>query len=168
VQAVTVKTVFPKRAGKCAGCKQRIEPGAEARQVRLGKRFRLACTGCGKVPVGKKKFHPTCVPADLNKTMGYDPSRFVTAPVYTAPTHAVAPPPKPPTFDELALASLLALEKAMAFKQVSAKNAPAVRDALAKYQKIKARALRPGTPGEGEVATSLAIQQLVKLVFAAA
>jgi hypothetical protein len=167
--AVTVKTVFPKRAGKCAGCHGRIDPGTEARQLRLGKKYRATCTGCGRVPVGKKKYHISCLPADVNKAMGFDPNKFQVPNPYAAPQPAakVAPPPKPPTFEDLALASLLALEKALAFKKIPANKVDEVEKALAKYKNIKARALRPGTPAEGEVATSLAIQQLVKLVFTA-
>lgn len=166
---ISTKTVYPKRTGKCAGCGQPIAPGTQCTQVRLMKKYRFPCDSCGKVPVGKKKYHDTCVPADLNKAMGFDPAKLAPPPNPYAravsSTPAVAPPPKPPTFNELALAALLALEKAMAFKQVAPEKKKEVEAAIAKYKLIKARALRPGTPAEGEVATSLAIQALIKTVF---
>lgn len=169
VPPITTKVVRPKRTGKCAGCGHAIVAGTDAVQLRLAKKMRFACAGCGKVPVGKRKYHVGCVPTDVNKAMGFDPSKVpsVSDPWARAAAPRVAPPPKPPSFEDLALASLLALEKALAFKTIPAAKVAEVEKALAKYKNIKARALRPGTPAEGEVATSLAIQQLVKLVFTA-
>ena len=163
---VTQTTAVLKRTSRCAACSQKILAGETAVKVRLGIRFRKPCTSCSFAPKGNRKYHPACLPADLNKAMGYDPSHFNQyAP--PPPQQTVAPPPRPPTFEDLALGSLLALEKALAFKRVAPNKVAEVEAALEKYKKIKARALRPGTPAEGEVAVSMAIQQLVKLVFAA-
>ncbi len=169
---VSKTTGLRRSPGKCRACGKKFTIGESIVLVQLRKVYRTPCATCGKKPIGKKKYHAACVPTDLNKAMDFDPAKVPPpfdpyAQPIPPPVAKVAPPPKPPTFNDLALGALLALEKAMAFKVVPPAKKAECEAAIAKYKLIKARALRPGTPQEGEVATFLAIQQLVKTVFTA-
>lgn len=165
--AITSSQVVVKRKTKCKACNGEISIGQVAVKVRLKKSYRLPCTSCGHKPVGAKRFHPNCVPSDLNQAMGYDPSKHVHNAPPASRAAAVPPPPKPPSASEAAVAALAALENALVLKVRDNPRAmtPELEKAFNRLQGIKARVVRPGTPAEGEVATSLALQQLVKMVF---
>lgn len=177
---VTESRTTARKRSKCKGCGLTFEKGDLVVRLRLRKTHREPCATCGHRLLGVRFYHPSCVPADVNKAMGYDPSKHV----HNAPPAAatVPPPPKPPTPHEAALSALVSLEHALTLKLArdprawvtvnDAKTgrpkrvlAPEHEKAHARLQGIKARVLRPGTPAEGEVATSLALQQLVKMVF---
>lgn len=171
--ATSSKREFSTRKRTCAACKQHIILGEECLRIMIKKAFRelcqpSACVTCGTITKVRrvKRFHIACSPADHNKAMGYDPGVHGTTPPASS-AHTATPPPKPPSQDTLDLAALAALEATL-FERLRSKGklTDEVRAAFSKYKKIKDRALRPGTPGEGEVAMNLALQQLVKLAFA--
>ena len=162
-----------RRRTKCKGCGGFINVGDAAIRVRFKKAFRLPCGSCSTVPRGVKRFHEACLPSDLNKAMGYNPAQHV----HNAPaSHTVPPPPKPPNAGEAALAALAALENALVLKLRDTPAAWTVKDgkrvltpewesAFKKAQALKARALYPGTPAEGETSLGFAMKQLVNMVF---
>lgn len=170
------------RASKCATCGGRIEPGDAFIRLRLSKRWRHPCATCGTQPRAAKRFHPSCKPTDVYKAMGVNPNQQPGhmhnpppgQPIPPSMGGAVPPPPKPKTPDELALEALVTLEAAliakvrpkMVIKDGKLSMPPELEAMWKKMQGLKARVLRPGTPAEGEVATSLLIQQLVKAVYA--
>lgn len=63
--------------------------------------------------------------------------------------------------------ALAALENALVLKAAQKPGfiTPEVEKQFKTFEGIKARALRPGTADEGETATSIAIQRLVKMVY---
>lgn len=174
--AVTQSTAVLKRKATCRHCNLEMAAGDTAIRLRLKKRFQVPCGTCGHLPTKLKWFHPACVPADINKAMGYDPNAAAQAHAQSV-GQAVPPPPKPQTVQELSLIALDALEKTLIAKLSRDTNAWEVRNgkrvlkaehekSFSRFNGIKARVLRPGTAAEGETATSLALQQLVKLVYA--
>lgn len=162
--AVSQRQVMPKKRTRCKGCGGWINPGETAIKLRLGKRFRHPCSSCKQQPPGAKKYHVQCVPADVNAAMGYDPAAHAARPVAA---HSVAPPPKPPEPHEAALAALAALQHALVLK-AARKGDAFVKEIEGQFKTIQgltARAVRPGTPAEGETAASIALQRLIKLVY---
>lgn len=171
------KGVQAKRRTKCWGCSNKIEVGDPFVRLRLRKQHRNPCTSCGREPKGAKRFHVQCAPTDdagRNKAMGFvaqqaapPPPPFTGTPINRGGNGgAVPPPPKPPTFEEAALAAISQLEAALVLKVRGKKPSPELEGEFRKFQGIKARVLRGTTAGEQEVATSLALQKLVKMVFA--
>lgn len=99
---------------------------------------------------------------------------------------AVPPPPKPKSAEDLTLEAVASLEKAVIAQMTQRKKpmpghdpvrckgnraagvAPqpcAVCAEFNKWQGIKQRILRPGTPGEGDAALLVGLQRLVKLAL---
>jgi len=136
-------------------------------KLKLGKRYATPCPTCTLQPKTSRRFHTACVPTDLNAAMHFDPNAWAARHTYATPppTTQAAPPPKPKGYGELCLDSLVVLEAALVAKARERGLTEEMKTAFKTYQGIKARVLRPGTAAEGEVATSLAIQRLVKLVF---
>ena len=127
---ITVKVKPARRNGTCSGCGASIYKGDETAHVR----HRI------------KRFHPTCVPANVN-----------------TPTGAAVPPPTDP--HEAALASLVALENALMQKAKRLNYPDDLEKAFSKYSKIKEHVMRPGSEQEGKQALKLAVLELVKAVF---
>lgn len=162
-----INTIRKGKRGKCDACNGYIEVGDTYVKLKLGKRYATPCPTCTLQPKTSRRFHTHCVPADINAAMHFDPvvwaNRNSWAP--PPPAAAAAPPPKPKGYGELCLESLVVLEAALIAKAKERGLTEEMKTAFKTYQGIKARVLRPGTPAEGEVATSIAIQRLVKLVF---
>lgn len=95
---------------------------------------------------------------------------------------AVAPPPKPKSADQLTLEAMASLEKAVIAQmrerkkpmpghdpaKCGAKDSKELCDVCAEFKKwqgIKQRVLRPGSPGEEQAAMVVGLQRLVKLAF---
>ena len=161
--AVTSAEISLPRKSKCAECKQPLVVGELVLRLRLKKAYQVPCTGCGHKPSKLKFFHPACAPDDINKAMGHDPA---VAAVNVAGSDACAPPAKPKTIESLDLAALVALASCVVARAARKGVTPENEKAFQTFQNIKARVLRPGTPGEGEVATSIALQRIIKMVFA--
>lgn len=166
-EAVRVSYLNQRRRGACKGCHSPIEAGDPIAKLTLRKIHRVPCGTCKHVPVGSKRYHVGCLPSDINAAMGYDPVARARANAHAAHTNVTAPPPPPKTQTpaEAALVALDALERFLIAKVKVKGITPEIEAQFKTYQNIKARALRPGTAAEGEVATSLALQRLVKLVF---
>ena len=162
---MTSTGVQAKKRSKCAGCGQPIQVGDAFTRLRLIKQHVHPCSTCHVTPKRAKRFHMTCVPTDVNTAMGFDPS---VAPTPAARGGAVPPPPLPKSFEDVALESLVLLEAALVLKVRRDRTmlTPDFEKQLKTFQGIKARVLRPGTAGEGEVATSIALQRIIKMVFA--
>lgn len=159
---VVVREILATRKGHCKACSGTFLPGEPIVKLRLKKAYRGGCTTCGHKLLGVKSYHSRCQPADANAAMGFDPS-------VNPGSHngACAPPPKPPTFEDAALAALAALEHALVIKVSRTRGGvtPELEAKFKTFQNIKARVLRPGTPAEGEVATHLALRKIIELVF---
>lgn len=152
---------------KCAGCSIILTTDEPVVRLRLKKVFQQPCLSCSHKPTKLKFFHVACCPSDVNLAMGFDPNLANATPPPASRVGApVAPPPKPPTFEDAALASLVALEHALRIRASKMTITPEVEAKFKTFQGIKARVLRPGTPAEGEVATHLALKRLIDLVFA--
>lgn len=171
---VSRSNITARKRGKCKACAGYFQQGDTIVKLRLKKYLRMPCGGCGKKPIGSKSYHPNCVPADINAAMGYDPTKHQHN---TPAASTVAPPPKPPTALDASVAALASLEHALVLKLRDTPKAWTInngkRALLPEYEKafntlqgLKARVLRPGTPEEGEVATSVFLQRIVKLVYA--
>jgi hypothetical protein len=160
------------RKSKCAGCGSAINVGETFLRLRLRLRFAVACATCSHVPKRAKRYHTACRPTDVNAAMGYDPSKHAAPPPFghvpQRPSGAVPPPPKPPTPEEVTLVAIAQLEAALVAQLRGRQKAmtPALEKEFKTFQGIKARALRPGTPGEEQNAMSLSLQRLIKMVFA--
>ena len=171
--AVAQSNLRQRRRGSCKGCGQTIEAGDPIVKLTLRKVHRVPCVTCSHVPVGTKRYHPDCVPSDINKAMGYDPlARQRAAYHQHTPDVTTAPPPKPKTSREADLTALDALQQALILKAKPMMMLPPtdprrveLESQFKTFQGIKARMLRPGTDAEGAVATSLALQRIVKLVY---
>jgi hypothetical protein len=162
--AVTQSLCILKRKSKCRACGQPLALGDTVTRLRLKKSFQMPCTGCGHKPSKLKYFHTACVPADINKAMGYDPAMH-TGTAHAAPGNSVPPPPKPRTLEDINLEALAALEAAVIAKAKKRGVTPEMEKAFKTFQNIKARVLRPGTPGEAEAATNVALKKIIDLVF---
>jgi hypothetical protein len=145
---------------KCAHCGGAIHAGESAVMAQVRKAARTPCSSCGQTPTPRKYFHASCVPADLNKAMG------VSAAPGAATGGAVPPPPKPMSVEEHMLNALATLEAALVAKVQKQGITPELEKAFSTFQGIKARVLRPGTAHEGDTATSIALQKIIKMVFA--
>lgn len=156
------------RRQRCRACQGTIAVGESSVRFMLRRQFRRPCGSCGNEPRRVKWFHTACRPADVNKAMGFNPNAANTyAPLPTSKQASVAPPPKPPSAEELGLQAIVTLEAALVAR-VREKKLPMTTDltnAFKTFQNIKARVLRPGTPAEGEVAMNIALQHIVKLAF---
>lgn len=116
------------------------------------------CTGCsGVIHKGEqalyirtrvKRYHLSCQPAN---------------PYATAATMGAPALPSDPM--EAMLRALEALENALVVKAKKTGITPELEKHFDKYQKLKAVALRPGTPGEERVAFRMAVLEAVKAVF---
>lgn len=161
--------VQAKRKSKCAGCGQPINVGEQFTRLRLRKRYAIPCGTCSHMPKRAKRFHMQCVPADVNKAMGFDPTKHQAPPSdpYARPSGAVPPPPKPKTAFDTTLEAMVMLEAALVAQVRERKKpmTPELDNAFKQFQNIKQRILRPGTPGEGEAALNVGLQKLVKLVL---
>lgn len=149
---------------RCAGCNIHLELGEAVVRLRLKKRFQQPCSVCSHKPAKLKFFHVACVPADINKAMGFDP----TSNGHAVAGGACAAPPKPMSAADAALAALAAIDKAIGRKlaeQPSLQKDAAFAATFKTYQGCKARALRPGTESEGTVAMKMAIKKILDLVF---
>lgn len=189
--AVTTMTVTQKRRVKCAACGQHIAANTQAVRARLRKIHRRQCPTCQQTPRGVKKFHPQCVPTNLEAFMGHNPT---VAPPQPAPAPCIhcftmlspghscmcqrqratfTPPPtsrpapaaKPVTEEGAALAALEAIEHAVLVRARKRGVTADVEKQFKTYQSLKSRALRPGTPAEGETAMSITLQRAIKMVF---
>lgn len=171
---VTSSTCVMKRKSKCRACNGILAKGDTATRLRLKKSYQQPCTACGHKPAKLKYFHTACVPSDINKAMGYDPAMHAGAPSAAA-SSAVPPPPKPKTSAELDLEAIASLEAALVCRSRGKMRLnpttrkmelpPELEKAFKTVNGIKARVLRPGTPGEGEAATNVCIKKLVDLIF---
>lgn len=161
--AVTSAEIVLPRKSKCAACRVSLAIGDTVLRLRLKKAYQVPCTGCGHKPSKLKFFHLACAPDDINQAMGHDPAAHA-ATVSTG--GACAPPPKPKTVAVLELEALVALEACVRARAAKAGITDRMRKEFLTYTNIKARVLRPGTPGEGEAATSMALQRIIKMVFA--
>lgn len=160
--AVTSDSIVMQRKGRCATCKHRLSPGDLVMRLRLMKRYQQACTTCGHNPALLKYYHETCAPQDLNRAMSYDPNTPATS-----QGGAVSPPAKPKTVEALELEALAALETCVVARASrQGRITPELEAKFKTFQNIKARVLRPGTPGEGEAATAVALSRIIKMVFA--
>lgn len=179
-QAVTRSDIpMPKTKSrrKCAVCKTHLSVGESIVRLRLKKQYQMPCSTCGTKPGKLKFFHPTCCPSDINKAMGYDANAGQQTPADVPTHHSVPPPPKPPTAEEALVTSIAGLENALILKLRATPAAwelrdgkrklkPEIEKAFETFQGIKARVLRGSTEGEIHAATSLALQRVIKLVFA--
>jgi hypothetical protein len=162
---VTSHQLPARKRGRCASCRGYYEKGDIITTLKLKKAYRVLA--CGHTLKGAKRFHTACAPPDITSAMGYDPTK---AGAYVPPTTTAAPPPKPPTHDELALAALLAIEQAVKSRARAVKGIDPVAykdiaDKFKTFQGLKARALRPGTPEEGNVAMKMAMKRALDIVF---
>jgi hypothetical protein len=151
---------------KCAACGVHLTLGEAVVRLRLKKQYQVPCSVCSHRPAKLKFFHAACAPADINKAMGYD-ANAVAAAGGTPPTTA-APPPKPMSAADAALAALAAIDKAIGRKIAenrALQNDPAFQATFKTYQGCKARALRPGTDQEGQVAMKMAVKKVLDLIF---
>jgi hypothetical protein len=157
--------VLPRKT-KCRGCGQDIPAGELLTRLRLRKSRQVPCTTCSHRPPKVKYFHVHCVPVDIDAAMGILPAgpQAGPAPAYQAP-RPVAAPSKPPTPEEAALVALLKFEEALITKAKACGVSKELEAHFKTYQNIKARALRPGTPAEGDTALRMALIHAVKLVF---
>lgn len=166
--AVLQSAQVSKKKGRCKGCNQTFEKGDQLVRLRLRKSFRSPCACCGHKLLGVRWFHPHCVPADLNLAMGFDPSKHGTAPSYVPPSaaHQVPPPPKPLSVEDLQFAAVQAV---IGVVKARARNNPKLMAELAPdfktFQGLTARAMRPGTPEEGETSWKFALVRALKLVY---
>lgn len=117
------------------------------------------CSACsGVIPKGEqavyirtrvRRYHLTCQPANPHAAVG-------------APMGAPALPSDP---IEASLRALEALENALIVKVKKSGVTAELEKMFDTYQKLKAVALRPGTPAEGVTAMKMAVLQIVKAVF---
>lgn len=161
--AVTSAEIPLPRKSKCAQCKQPLVVGETVLRLRLKRAYQVPCTGCGHKPSKLKFYHVACAPQDINKAMGHDPAVHAAA---VNSGGACAPPPKPKTVSTLELEALAALEACVVARAARKGVTPEIEKQFKTFQNIKARVLRPGSAGEGEVATSIALQRIIKMVFA--
>jgi hypothetical protein len=155
---------LPLKRQRCAGCSIMILHGEESIRLKLSKRYLVKCGSCGTMPNSSKWYHAACKPADVNKAMGYDPT-MVNPNVYAGPTPTAAPPPKPKTSTDLSLEALVVLEAAVVARAREKGVTPEMEKAFKTFQGVKARVLRPGTVGEGEVATAVALKRIIDMVY---
>ncbi len=160
--------VVPKNQ-RCSGCNGFIVPGESAFRFMLSKRFRMPCTSCRNEPKRSRWYHIQCRPADINKAMGYNPN---PTPITAAPPSTnggrVEPPPKPKNAEELKLDALVAMEaafKRLLVEKPALQTSKELEAALRTYNGCKSRALRPGTPQEGEVSLKMALKRVLDLVL---
>ncbi len=93
--------------------------------------------------------------------------------IYTVPMHEYCNPgafaalPVAQTVEQVRLNALVALEDALVTMAAQSTNGVGaeLEKHFDRYQKVKAIALRPGTPGEERAALRLALIEAVKLVF---
>lgn len=165
--AVTQSRVTLPKRRKCKGCAAMMEAGETVIRLRLKKHLATACDTCGHKLTKVKVFHDRCVPQDINKAMGHDPTKFAGH-AHAPAASTVPPPPKPPTAEEAALAGIVALEAALIARLRNNPKAmtPELKGNFKTLQGIKARVMRGSTTGEQDNATSLALQRLIKMIFA--
>lgn len=169
--AVLQSTLTAKRKAKCRACHLTFEKGDTVIRLRLRKSFRQPCVTCGHKLLGVRWYHTACVPADLEKAMGWDPNaKQHAAPPPPTPSaaHQVPPPPKPQTARDAQLGALLAIENALSRRlaeQPALQQNVELAAALKTYNGCKARALRPGTPPEGVVALKMALKRALDIVL---
>jgi hypothetical protein len=136
--------------------------GETCTRLRLKKAVAVVgCVTCSRKLTKLKNYHPACCPPDINKAMGYDPAAHASA---TAGA-AVPPPPKPKTIQDTDLEALSSLEAALLARARRNGITPAMDKAFKTFNNIKARVLRPGTLGEGEAATNVALKKIIDLVW---
>jgi len=97
-----------------------------------------------------------------NRMNGYTASASAPTAGRYSPRRAFAPESDPRA---LAFEALAKLEEALVAKAKKTGITPEMNSAFERYQKIKARALQPGTISEGDVALRLGTVELIKLVF---
>lgn len=135
---ITVKVKPAKRRGTCTGCGGKFQAGEDVAYVR----HRV------------KRYHAhTCVPANVLNP---------TPPVAGG---AATPPPAPQTPTDALHAALLAVETALVLRAKQEGITDSLEKQFARYAKVKAVALRPGTPGEERAAVRRALIDAVNLVF---
>lgn len=172
--AVLQSTMIARKRSKCRACSLPFEKGDEVVRLRLRKTFRNPCVTCGHKLLGVRWYHPTCVPLDLNKAMGFDPAQpYGAAPATTGappppPTHQVSPPPKPQTAADASLSALLAIENAL--KRRLAENPALAKDVqvaktLDTYNGCKAHALRNKNDNEARLGMKNALKRSLDLIF---
>lgn len=158
----THRGACPYKRQRCSGCRGFILAGESCVRFALAKRYRTRCDKCGAEPRGARWFHdPACVPADVNKAMGYDP-------VNVNPSAAVpsaAPPPKVLNARDLQLEALVHLEAAVVAKARERGVTPEMEKAFKTFSAIKARVLRPTTVEEGDVSVTMALKRIIDLVY---
>lgn len=135
--------------------------GETCTRLRLKKALAIfGCVTCSRRLVKLKNYHTACCPPDINKAMGYDPAAH-----QASVNHTVPPPPKPKTTQDLDLEALASLEAALLGRARARGVTPEMKKAFATFNNIKARVLRPGTPGEGEAATCVSLKRIIDMVF---
>lgn len=160
---VTQSTAILKRKTKCRACGLAMNVGETATRLRLKKAIAaVGCVTCSRKLTKLKTYHVACCPADINKAMGYDPNAHAS---HSAGA-SIPPPPKPKTVEDLNLEALATLEAALLARARRSGITPEMEKGFKTFQNIKARVLRPGTPGEGEAATNVALKRIIDLVFA--
>ena len=161
--AVTVVVRVRKRRCPCLACGRPIEVGETYHVLMLRAANRVPCVSCSQKPVPFKRYHVACTPADVNKAMGYDPAK---APVNTPPVYQhVAPPPKPPSLDDLKFAALASLEAALMAGARQRGVSTELEKQFKTYQAIKQHLLRPANVNEQNNAARAALKRMVDLAF---
>jgi hypothetical protein len=172
--AVKQVQVEQKRRTRCRGCGGFIEKGEQVYRLVLNKKHRGPCSSCGTVPKKAKRYHLTCLPADINKAMGHNPTAAPpppppfghSSPFGPPPSAKVAPPPKPPSARDSALAALLAMETAVVRRMAEDGITPEAKKAYELYNKLKKLALDKGAfDNEAKQALRNAMTTIVKIVF---
>jgi hypothetical protein len=156
--------VIQKRSTKCKGCGGVIAVGEQSVRLRLKKSYRHPCATCNQTPPGAKRFHVACLPTDINAAMGYT-GQAPVQPAYNPRQASAPPPPLPPSLQDLSLTAIAALEAACVAKARKMGVTPEMEKGFKTFQNIKARVLKPGTEGEGEAATTVALKRIIDLVF---
>lgn len=136
-------------------------------RLRLQKRYRKPCVTCGAEPKGARRYHPACLPVDLNKAMGFDPNAVSAGTYVPPPSTAAPPPPVPKTTVDLKVESILVFEAALVsgIRDGSIVRSPELEKAIGTINSLKQRVVRPGTEGEGVAATNVVLKKLIDLVF---
>jgi hypothetical protein len=144
---VRVRERIAKKGGRCAGCRSRYEKGDEITVV----------------IVKQRKYHRhTCVPANAGQmpTAGAP-----NGPIANTPDAVVKAFASNWTIGEAKLVAIQAFENAMVVVAKNSTITPEMEKAFDRFNKIKARVIRPGTDAEGQVAFRLAITEIAKNFF---
>lgn len=169
--AVLQSTMTAKRKAKCRGCNNTFEKGETVVRLRLRKSFRQPCATCGHKLLGVRWYHTGCVPANIEKAMGWDPNAQRAAATPPPPVNkggAVPPPPKPQSAADAQLGALLSIENALKRRLAESpalQNDPQLAKTLATYNSCKAHALRNANDNEARLGLKNALKRALDLVY---